>query len=253
MKNLSFLLSFLLAVTLLVACTPDEEEGPATDDLTVADTAETPDETVTDDTMVDETVTDETTADDQSDQSDQSDSTDQPVTDDTVIDETPDTDSAAVEPCTDYATVFPLQPGDCVPDFTLPAHDGTMITLSDYRGKFVLLSSFPMVNTSVCTGQMQTLDGMYDQFIAANAQPFGFNNEPPDQKDEWCETMGVTKLLILSDHNPKDAVSTMFGINGAYTKRANTYIGPDGRFLKMEGISGSAGIAPALAYIQSLQ
>jgi peroxiredoxin len=60
-----------------------------------------------------------------------------------------------------------LKEGDCVPDFTIPVQDGvTMIKLSDYSGKYVLFSSFPMVNTPVCTGQMQTLDSMYDQFIA---------------------------------------------------------------------------------------
>ncbi len=225
MKKFSLITALFATAMLFVACGQKEEEGPATDDQNTNDVPFLPDENVTDDM----------------------------ITDDTVIDETPDTDSATIEPCTDYATVFPLQPGDCVPDFTLPAHDGTMITLSDYRGKFVLLSSFPAVNTPVCTGQMQMLDSMYNQFIAANAQPFGFNNQPPDNKDEWCETMGVTKLLILSDHDPKDAVSTMFGIDGSMTKRANTYIGPDGRFLKMELISGSAGIPPALEYIKSLQ
>jgi len=238
-KKLTVICALLMTGLFCIACTPEEEEGPVTDDQNTSD------DIVTDDTIVDETVTDNTLPD--------TTVIDETVNDNTIVDEIPDTDTATVEPCTDYATVFPLQPGDCVPDFTLPAHDGTMITLSDYRGKYVLFSSFPMVNTSVCTGQMQMLDSMYDQFIAANAQPFGFNNQPPDNKDEWCETMGVTKLLILSDHDPKDAVSIMFSINGAYTARANTYIGPDGRFLKMESISGSAGIPPALEYIQSLQ
>ncbi len=187
----------------------------------------------------------------QSDNNQQNDSEALPEQD--IIDNSNDSDVVQNSPCTDYATEFPLKAGDCVPDFTLPAHDGTAVKLSSFRGKFVLLSSFPMVNTPVCTGQMQKLDAMYDQFIEANAQPFGFNNESPDKKDEWCETMGVKKLLILSDHDPKDAVSKMFGINGSTTKRANTFIGPDGRFLKMEQIAGSAGIEPALEYIKSLE
>jgi peroxiredoxin Q/BCP len=143
--------------------------------------------------------------------------------------------------------------GDCVPDFTLPAHDGTEITLSDYRGQWVVFSSFPMVNTSVCTGQMQKLDAMYDDFIENNIQPFGFNNEPPDQKDEWCETMNVTKLLILSDHDPKDEISKKFGISGTYTKRADTIIDPQGRFVEVIPSSGATSVEPLLEHIKELQ
>jgi hypothetical protein len=65
--------------------------------------------------------------------------------------------------------------------------------------------------------------------------------------------MGVTKLLILSDHNPKNAVSLMFGISGAYTQRANTVIGPDGRFIFKKPCSGSADIPVVLEDIKALK
>ena len=180
------------------------------------------------------------------------DNTAQPDEDDIV--DNPDEEDTDTGYCTDYATVFPLQPGDCVPDFTLPAQDGvTMVTLSDYRGKYVLFSSFPMANTSVCTGQMQKLDEMYNQFIAENIMPFGFNNESPDKKEGWCETMGIVDLLILADHNPKDAVSIMFGINGFTTARANTVIGPDGRFIMKKACANSTCIPAILEDIKNLK
>ncbi len=156
--------------------------------------------------------------------------------------------------CSDFATVFPLQPGDCVPDFTIPAQDGvTMVTLSDYRGMYVLFSSFPLANTPVCTGQMQTLDSMYNDFISENIQPFGLNNESPDKKEGWCETMGIENLLILADHNPKDAVSTMFGIAGSMTARANTVIGPDGRFVMKKACANATCIPAILEDIKNLK
>jgi peroxiredoxin len=176
----------------------------------------------------------------------------QPDEDDVV--DTPDEEDVTSEFCTDYATVFPLQPGDCVPDFTLFAQDGvTTVTLSDHRGKYVLFSSFPMANTSVCTGQMQKLDEMYNDFIAENIMPFGFNNESPDKKEGWCETMGIVDLLILADHNPKDAVSIMFGINGFTTARANTVIGPDGRFIMKKACANSTCIPAILEDIKNLK
>ena len=213
----------LFALTfVIVSC--DDEKTEETNDNETADTAEVSDEAVNDEAADDKV--------------------EETVDKDTVQDE---------EGCEDYSSNEPLMKGDCVPDFTLPAHDGTNITLSDYRGKWVVFSSFPMVNTSVCTGQMQKLDEMYDDFISNNIQPFGFNNEPPDQKDEWCESMNVTKLLILSDHDPKDAISKKFGINGTYTKRADTIIDPQGRFVEVIPSSGATSIEPLLEHIKGLQ
>jgi peroxiredoxin Q/BCP len=199
-------------------------------------------------------TTEETADNETADTSEVNDETVDQTADDTMVEETVDEDTVQEEEvCEDYSSNEPLMKGDCVPDFTLPAHDGTNITLSDYRGKWVVFSSFPMVNTSVCTGQMQKLDEMFDDFISNNIQPFGFNNEPPDQKDDWCESMNVTKLLILSDHDPKDAISKKFGINGTYTKRADTIIDPQGRFVEVIPSSGASSVAPLLEHIKGLQ
>ncbi len=166
--------------------------------------------------------------------------------------EDPEDESPQV--CTDHATDFPLQEGDCVPDFTLPAQDGaTMITLSDYAGEYVLLSSFPLADTPVCTGQMQKLDEMYDEFIAEGIQPFGFNNEPPEAKRDWHASMGIENLLILADNDPLNEVSDMFGISGMYTQRANTVIGPDGRFVMTQPVTGAADIPAILDEIRALE
>jgi peroxiredoxin Q/BCP len=41
-----------------------------------------------------------------------------------------------------------LQPGDLAPDFSLPASDGRIYSLSDYRGvKPVVIAWFPKANT----------------------------------------------------------------------------------------------------------
>lgn len=40
-----------------------------------------------------------------------------------------------------------LQEGDNAPDFTLPADDGSPVSLSDFRGKNVVLYFFPKAMT----------------------------------------------------------------------------------------------------------
>lgn len=42
-----------------------------------------------------------------------------------------------------------LQVGDKAPDFTLPSHLGKDVTLSDFRGKHVVLAFFPLAWTPV--------------------------------------------------------------------------------------------------------
>ncbi len=37
--------------------------------------------------------------------------------------------------------------GDLAPDFTLPAHDGSIVTLAEFAGSYVLLWYFPMADT----------------------------------------------------------------------------------------------------------
>lgn len=40
-----------------------------------------------------------------------------------------------------------LQPGSPAPDFTLPAHDGSTVSLSGLRGKRVVLWFYPKADT----------------------------------------------------------------------------------------------------------
>ena len=43
--------------------------------------------------------------------------------------------------------------GDTVQDFTLPNQNGEMITLSQYRGKKVLVWFYPKASTPGCTAE----------------------------------------------------------------------------------------------------
>jgi peroxiredoxin Q/BCP len=40
-----------------------------------------------------------------------------------------------------------LKPGDAAPAFTLPADDGSEISLSEFRGRYVVLFFFPKALT----------------------------------------------------------------------------------------------------------
>ena len=44
-----------------------------------------------------------------------------------------------------------LAPGDAAPDFTLPDADGRPVSLSDYRGRRVIIYFYPAASTPGCT------------------------------------------------------------------------------------------------------
>ncbi len=128
---------------------------------------------------------------------------------------------------------FPLEVGDKVPDFSLPAHDGSTFSLSDYAGKKVLISSYPAATTAVCTWQTCFVNENYDQFVALNTVPVGLSTDGLGVLAQWAIDQGYQQLL-LSDALPKGEVSAMFGIYNegfGVTERANTIIGEDGTIL----------------------
>lgn len=46
-----------------------------------------------------------------------------------------------------------LAPGDTAPEFTLPDADGNEVSLSDYRGRKVIVYFYPAASTPGCTKQ----------------------------------------------------------------------------------------------------
>ena len=59
------------------------------------------------------------------------------------------------------------------PDFTLPDEDGKLHTLSDYRGKWVLLYFYPKDDTTGCTKEACAIRDEFPRFNLVNATVLG--------------------------------------------------------------------------------
>jgi peroxiredoxin Q/BCP len=57
-----------------------------------------------------------------------------------------------------------LDAGMQAPDFSLPDKDGNIITLSDFKGKKVVLYFYPRDNTAGCTRQAVAFAALIDEF-----------------------------------------------------------------------------------------
>ncbi len=162
---------------------------------------------------------DDTGADDDADD----DAADDDASDDDVDDDTDDDADDDVD--------FPLEIGDPVPDFSLLAHDGSTVTLSDYLGQYVLLSTNPKANTTVCSLQMKSLDDHAPDFWSRNTMPFGTSADTHAEQVDWADNCDLENVLLLADIDPKGAVADMFGLfNSAFGTdiRGNVLIDPTG-------------------------
>jgi len=54
--------------------------------------------------------------------------------------------------------------GQLAPDFTLPSTSGDKVTLSELRGKPVLIAFFPLAFSSTCTAELCEMRDDHDQF-----------------------------------------------------------------------------------------
>ena len=93
-----------------------------------------------------------------------------------------------------------LEIGTPAPDFTLPDQNGTPHTLSDYRGKRVILYFYPKDNTSGCTKQACGFAGLYPQFQEKGAVVLGVSKDSVASHKRFEQNHGLP-FTLLSDED----------------------------------------------------
>ena len=73
-----------------------------------------------------------------------------------------------------------IEQGSIAPDFTLTADDGTEVSLSDWRGKKVVLF-YPRANTPGCTRQACAVRDIYPRLDEQNVVIIGISPDPPQR------------------------------------------------------------------------
>jgi peroxiredoxin len=98
--------------------------------------------------------------------------------------------------------------GSPAPDFTLPSTADGEVTLSQLRGKNVLLAFFPLAFTKTCTREMCAFSEDYAQFQSANTMvlPISVDSVPTLKEFKAKERITVD---LLSDF--KRDVSRRYG------------------------------------------
>ena len=92
--------------------------------------------------------------------------------------------------------------GTPAPDFTLPDAHGRDHTLSDYRGRKVILYFYPKDNTAGCTKQACGFMELYPQFAEKGAVVLGVSRDSVGSHLRFTEKYGFP-FPLLSDPERK--------------------------------------------------
>lgn len=104
-----------------------------------------------------------------------------------------------------------LSPGDAAPDFTLPDADGADVTLSDHRGRRVVVYFYPAASTPGCTKQACDFRDNLASLAAAGIDVIGVSPDKPAKLARFRDAEGLT-FPLLSDESK--AVLTQWGAYG---------------------------------------
>lgn len=93
-----------------------------------------------------------------------------------------------------------IQTGEKAPQFTLVASDKSKVSLSDFKGKNVVLLFFPMAFTGVCTKELCATRDDIARYDKTNAQVVGISVDSPFTLAKFKEENGLN-FPLLSDFN----------------------------------------------------
>ncbi len=103
-----------------------------------------------------------------------------------------------------------LSPGTKAPDFTLRSAPDKSVTLSEFRGRPVILAFYPADWSPTCGDQLALYNEVLPEFERHNAQLIAISVD-----GAWCHAAYAKsrnlRFPLLSDFEPKGAVAKMYG------------------------------------------
>ncbi|WP_440071263.1 thioredoxin-dependent thiol peroxidase [Streptosporangium sp. OZ121] len=131
-----------------------------------------------------------------------------------------------------------LEPGDAAPDFTLPAADGTTVSLETHRGRRVILYFYPAAMTPGCTKQACDFRDSLASLTAAGFAVLGVSKDSPAKLAKFAEHDALTFPLLsdpsLDVHKAYDVYGEkmMYGKTTVGVIRSTFVIDADGKIEK---------------------
>lgn len=106
-----------------------------------------------------------------------------------------------------------LKPGDKAPEFTGRDQDGNEITLSQFKGKKLVLYFYPKDDTPGCTAEACDLRDNYERFLSMGYQVVGVSKDSEKSHKKFIEKYNLPFPLI------SDTETSILQAYGAWGKK----------------------------------
>jgi peroxiredoxin len=107
-----------------------------------------------------------------------------------------------------------MKPGASAPDFKLNSNLGRAISLSEFRGRPVILAFYPADWSPVCGDEMALFNEVLPEFQRHNAQLLGISVDSKWSHAAFAQARNL-RFPLLADFEPKGAVSSAYGAYNA--------------------------------------
>lgn len=115
-----------------------------------------------------------------------------------------------------------LEPGTKAPEWTLPAADGKALSLSDLRGRKVILYAYPAAMTPGCTTQACDFRDCLASLGSAGYQVVGISPDSPAKLAKFVERDALTFPLVSDEDK---SVLNAYGAYGEKKNYGKTFMG----------------------------
>jgi thioredoxin-dependent peroxiredoxin len=115
-----------------------------------------------------------------------------------------------------------LKEGDPAPDFTAPASNGGTVSLSDFKGKHVVLYFYPRDDTPGCTKEACGFRDAYDKFKKAGAVVLGVSIDPVKAHDKFISKFKLPFTLVADEDK---SIVEKYGVWGQKSFMGRKYMG----------------------------
>src|SRR5580692_9066127 len=128
-----------------------------------------------------------------------------------------------------------LQSGASAPDFSLPSQEDTAVSLSQFKGKWVVLYFYPKDMTTGCTIEAHNFQRDLAKYDAKNAVILGVSMQDEKSHQEFCAKESLTfKLLADTNKEVSEKYDSVMNLGVAKLSARHTYlIDPNGVIRKV--------------------
>ena len=128
-----------------------------------------------------------------------------------------------------------LKVGLPAPNFKLEDAYGSVHSLSEYRGKWIILYFYPKDNTPGCTVEARHFKGDSDLYAEANAVILGINTDNAKRHQSFVSRYSLPFTLLIDENGEiSQTYGALFKLGPVkFSKRHTFIINPEGLIAKI--------------------